>query len=221
MAPSTAADNCPRPPAAACPGDGEGILHHIFDLARIARPADRPCRCLEGGEEIDERAAFESVRHALVGSRPERLELGVPHMEPVHRHIGGNAGLPRVEPLDQLHRQRRFAHARAAGEAKRNPPGPLQQAFAPRRRGDRARLRGSGKRVCCSDSFMALLSMPNSPDRMPLPLHPTIADWFARKGWAPRAHQLDVLAQLAARCLGAADRPDRRRQDPCRLPADA
>ena len=27
-----------------------------------------------------------------------------------------------------------------------------------------------------------------------MPLNPTIADWFARKGWTPRAHQLDVLA---------------------------
>jgi ATP-dependent Lhr-like helicase len=26
-----------------------------------------------------------------------------------------------------------------------------------------------------------------------LPLNPTITDWFARKGWAPRAHQLAVL----------------------------
>ncbi|HWA19327.1 MAG TPA: ligase-associated DNA damage response DEXH box helicase [Devosia sp.] len=26
-----------------------------------------------------------------------------------------------------------------------------------------------------------------------MPLHPTITDWFATKGWAPRAHQLDVL----------------------------
>ena len=25
-------------------------------------------------------------------------------------------------------------------------------------------------------------------------LHPIIADWFASSGWAPRRHQLDVLA---------------------------
>ena len=25
-------------------------------------------------------------------------------------------------------------------------------------------------------------------------LHPTIAGWFAAKGWSPRRHQLDVLA---------------------------
>ncbi|ODT77669.1 MAG: DNA ligase-associated DEXH box helicase [Pelagibacterium sp. SCN 64-44] len=28
---------------------------------------------------------------------------------------------------------------------------------------------------------------------MPAPLPPIIADWFARKNWSPRAHQLDVL----------------------------
>jgi ATP-dependent Lhr-like helicase len=27
-----------------------------------------------------------------------------------------------------------------------------------------------------------------------LPLHPNITDWFAKQGWAPRQHQLDVLA---------------------------
>ena len=27
-----------------------------------------------------------------------------------------------------------------------------------------------------------------------MPLHPTIAQWFASKNWAPRQHQLDVLA---------------------------
>src|SRR5690349_15959308 len=26
-----------------------------------------------------------------------------------------------------------------------------------------------------------------------MPLHPTIAAWFAQKGWSPRQHQLDVL----------------------------
>lgn len=29
-------------------------------------------------------------------------------------------------------------------------------------------------------------------------LHPTIVDWFARQGWTPRAHQLDVLAAHAS-----------------------
>ena len=33
---------------------------------------------------------------------------------------------------------------------------------------------------------------------MPVLLHPTIADWFARQGWAPRRHQLDVLASWQA-----------------------
>ena len=32
----------------------------------------------------------------------------------------------------------------------------------------------------------------------PLPLHPQIVDWFALKGWAPRAHQLDVLEATEA-----------------------
>ena len=31
-----------------------------------------------------------------------------------------------------------------------------------------------------------------------MPLHPTITTWFARKGWAPRKHQLDVLASWTA-----------------------
>ncbi len=31
-----------------------------------------------------------------------------------------------------------------------------------------------------------------------MPLHPTITDWFAAKGWAPRPHQLDVLASWDA-----------------------
>ncbi len=31
-----------------------------------------------------------------------------------------------------------------------------------------------------------------------MPLHPQIADWFAGKGWAPRKHQLDVLASWEA-----------------------
>ena len=29
-------------------------------------------------------------------------------------------------------------------------------------------------------------------------LHPAISDWFAAKGWVPRAHQLDVLASWQA-----------------------
>src|SRR6185312_14925071 len=33
-----------------------------------------------------------------------------------------------------------------------------------------------------------------SPECPRLSLHPTIAAWFAAKGWAPRQHQLDVLA---------------------------
>ena len=31
-----------------------------------------------------------------------------------------------------------------------------------------------------------------------MPLHPTITSWFASKGWAPRKHQLDVLASWQA-----------------------
>jgi ATP-dependent Lhr-like helicase len=31
-----------------------------------------------------------------------------------------------------------------------------------------------------------------------VPLHPRIADWFAKKGWAPRAHQLAVLEATEA-----------------------
>jgi ATP-dependent helicase Lhr and Lhr-like helicase len=31
-----------------------------------------------------------------------------------------------------------------------------------------------------------------------VPLHPQITDWFAHKGWAPRAHQLDVLEATEA-----------------------
>jgi ATP-dependent Lhr-like helicase len=31
-----------------------------------------------------------------------------------------------------------------------------------------------------------------------MPLHHTIADWFESKGWAPRAHQLDVLRETEA-----------------------
>ncbi|HEV7277060.1 MAG TPA: ligase-associated DNA damage response DEXH box helicase [Devosiaceae bacterium] len=31
-----------------------------------------------------------------------------------------------------------------------------------------------------------------------MPLHPTIEDWFASKGWAPRQHQRDVLEATAA-----------------------
>jgi ATP-dependent helicase Lhr and Lhr-like helicase len=31
-----------------------------------------------------------------------------------------------------------------------------------------------------------------------MPLHPTISAWFASKGWAPRPHQLDVLAATEA-----------------------
>ncbi len=31
-----------------------------------------------------------------------------------------------------------------------------------------------------------------------MPLHPSIVDWFATKGWAPRPHQLDVLAATEA-----------------------
>ncbi len=31
-----------------------------------------------------------------------------------------------------------------------------------------------------------------------MPLPPAIADWFARKGWAPRRHQLDMLAAAQA-----------------------
>ncbi|MFC0010698.1 ligase-associated DNA damage response DEXH box helicase [Devosia nitrariae] len=34
--------------------------------------------------------------------------------------------------------------------------------------------------------------------RYPLELHPTIAAWFAGKGWAPRQHQLDVLESWQA-----------------------
>ncbi|WP_421760951.1 ligase-associated DNA damage response DEXH box helicase [Devosia sp.] len=32
----------------------------------------------------------------------------------------------------------------------------------------------------------------------PLPLYPQIVDWFAQKGWAPRAHQLDMLEATEA-----------------------
>ncbi|MDP1731194.1 MAG: ligase-associated DNA damage response DEXH box helicase [Devosia sp.] len=31
-----------------------------------------------------------------------------------------------------------------------------------------------------------------------MPLHPTISEWFASKGWEPRAHQLDVLEATEA-----------------------
>ena len=44
--------------------------------------------------------------------------------------------------------------------------------------------------------------------------------WFAARGWAPRAHQLDLLAKGACRALDAAHRADRRRQDARRLPAE-
>ena len=44
--------------------------------------------------------------------------------------------------------------------------------------------------------------------------------WFARRGWAPRPHQLELLAKARGRALGAADRADRRRQDARRLPAE-
>jgi ATP-dependent Lhr-like helicase len=43
---------------------------------------------------------------------------------------------------------------------------------------------------------------PQKPqgDKHPMttPLPPAIADWFARKGWSPRQHQLDVLASWQA-----------------------
>ncbi len=45
----------------------------------------------------------------------------------------------------------------------------------------------------------------------------TFARWFARRGWTPRAHQLELLAKARARPLGAADRADRRRQDAGRV----
>ena len=46
------------------------------------------------------------------------------------------------------------------------------------------------------------------------------ARWFAQRGWTPRAHQLELLAQRPRRPLGAADRADRRRQDAGGLPAE-
>ena len=60
-------------------------------------------------------------------------------------------------------------------------------------------------------------------DSIPTPalLPDVFARWFASRGWAPRAHQLELLAKAQGRPLGAADRADRRRQDAGRLPADA
>ena len=57
--------------------------------------------------------------------------------------------------------------------------------------------------------------------RSPRLLPDVFARWFAARGWAPRAHQLELLAARARRPLGAADRADRRRQDARRLSADA
>ncbi len=56
----------------------------------------------------------------------------------------------------------------------------------------------------------------------PPPLLPDIfARWFASRGWAPRAHQLDLLGACARRDIRPADRADRRRQDARRFSADA
>jgi ATP-dependent Lhr-like helicase len=49
-------------------------------------------------------------------------------------------------------------------------------------------------------------------------LPPQFLEWFAERGWSPRAHQLDLLA-ARRREIGAADRADRRGQDAGRLPA--
>jgi ATP-dependent helicase Lhr and Lhr-like helicase len=32
------------------------------------------------------------------------------------------------------------------------------------------------------------------------PLPEPFAGWFARRGWAPREHQLELLAKAAAQC---------------------
>ena len=46
------------------------------------------------------------------------------------------------------------------------------------------------------------------------------AGWFASRGWRPHAHQLRLLDLAARAPRHAADRPHRRRQDACRLPAE-
>ena len=45
------------------------------------------------------------------------------------------------------------------------------------------------------------------------------ATWFAAQGWTPRPHQLAMLDAAATGESRAVDRAHRRRQDPCRLPA--
>ena len=49
--------------------------------------------------------------------------------------------------------------------------------------------------------------------RADAPLPEAFTRWFASRGWAPRAHQLELLDEGARRALGAADRADRGGQD--------
>jgi len=43
------------------------------------------------------------------------------------------------------------------------------------------------------------VSLPEpGAEPLPAPLSPPFADWFARRGWAPRAHQLALISQAAA-----------------------
>ncbi len=66
------------------------------------------------------------------------------------------------------------------------------------------------------------VTLSRAPVTADPPLLPDIfARWFAARGWAPRAHQLDLLERARDGTFGAADRADRRRQDARRFSADA
>ena len=83
----------------------------------------RSGRRFERLEEAGEGRALEGVWRALVLDRTELFELGVQHVEAVHRHVGRDARLGGVDQLGQLHRERRLADAGATGETDRHPAG--------------------------------------------------------------------------------------------------
>ena len=100
----------------------EGVLDDILDLARIARPGHIGSRRPERPEKAHERRAIEGMRHALVGDRAQRLELGMAAMKAVHGYIGCLGPKGGDEPSGE----RRLADARSTGKADDHAPVPGQ-----------------------------------------------------------------------------------------------